>query len=157
SLGDRSIHQLTAGSSDLPSDVSPDARSLLFLRDVTAYVVYIGDRHGARKLTTQIEDLSVRAPTRDGKMLVAERGTRDGPEVVVIDVATGRERTVSRGANPFPSTDGTRVFYRSPIDARRLDSTSLVDGTSRTIAEFPAELAGGVDSTDGTHVALRRG
>jgi hypothetical protein len=149
--------QLTFGdSASTAPDVSRDGKLLLFAREVNLFSIYGGEAGGKpSKVTSRRETLyNVRPISAD--RLIAERAEGAGNTVVVVDVADGNVRTLVRGYLPFPSRDGTRVFYRAVDDPRRLEVIPLAGGTATRVAELPGRITLGHDAPDGQHVQLDR-
>jgi hypothetical protein len=154
-LADHAVHDLTEGPNDIAPVVSPDGKTLLFEHDVTARLVVIGDRRGFRKLTTRVEVMEQVVPTRDGSTLVGQRDGAASPEIVVIDVATGRERKIADGGAAFPSYDGSAVYMHSAANPRELVAVPLAGGNARHVADLPGDIIDGRDAEDGIHLELQ--
>ena len=148
-------HQLTFDDGPhYGPDISPDGRTLAFNLDNSSIVVVAGGPGGTRKLTTRREMLAGAVPTRDGKYVVAQRVRDGGNEVIVISTGDGRERTLTRGRNPFPSLDDQRILFGAPDDPPRLLAIPIDGGPVTEIAKLPGKIALGADGPDGQELEI---
>ena len=139
---------------DSSPDISRDGSTLLFGREVKLFSIYGGEGASTkpRKLSSRRESAyNLRVASGKGEVLLAERA----PGVVlVIETSTGTDRVLTPGHVPFPSLDGTTVYFRAVEDPARLMSIPLAGGTAKRIAQLPGRIVLGVDGPDGQHVMV---
>ncbi|MGE5185949.1 MAG: protein kinase domain-containing protein, partial [Acidobacteriota bacterium] len=150
-------HQLTFddGPHLLP-DVSPDGKTLVFDRDMTSQIAVAGGGGSVRKLSARQEVLVAMVATADASVLVAERASDDGSEIVEFDTRDGSERVLARGSHPFLTWDERDVLFAPSGEPARLASIALAGGAITTVATLPGPLADGAGSPDGAHVEVHR-
>lgn len=151
--------RLTSGARAADPDVSPDGRTIACTvqrvdrRDLATMPIPAAGRLGTPTalVSEPFTDFASPRWSPDGRAVVAERRRLEGPsEIVVVDVATGRLRTIvssrsARNVSPTWLPDGESVLFASDrhdepfqIYAVNLRSARLrtLTGVGRS-AEFP--------------------
>ena len=136
------VRRLTRGLRAREPDVSPDGRSVVFVRkmgDRSELFVVGLDGTGLRALTTSPPQTEWGDPrfSPDGTRVVASRWTTGGwLDIVIVDVASGSEATLThdraKDVEPTFTPDGQAVVFRSDRDGvSNLYAYRLDDGVPR--------------------------
>ena len=153
-LATRQIRPIALGEDHIRGpEVTADGSTLVFQRDITWVPVYEVELDGERRSLTQRQERiggMVPVPGRD--LLVASRARKDTYEVVTIDLATRAVKPIGFGVVPFPSRDGTSVYFATRHEPPRLGIVSIDGGAVRELGELPGTLVAGVDSAAGTQL-----
>lgn len=136
-------------------EVSADGTTLVFHRDITWMPIYeIGLDGERRSQTLQQERLADMVQVPGAHFLVAERSRHDTYDVATIDMTTHALRTLAAGVTPFPSRDGSAVYFSTTHHPPRLGRIPIGGGDVRELGELPGELIAGVDDTAGTQLLV---
>jgi len=137
--------------SDVQQAAAPTVLDARYLRDGSIAVVRRGPQFGSwvgvvpatggavRRLTPD-NDSELVAPSPDGKRLLLVRGeaSLEVPNLVVVDVASGRQRQIARGSQGTWSPDGRRIAYVRRDGIRVVGADGSGDHAIRTGGRAPA-------------------
>ena len=136
--------------------VSPDGKYLAFTRDTSAFLPMISDGSAMRRLDAQrMHCVFLRAVTAD--LVVGQRETDAGVEVITIRIADGQVTRLAFGSAPFPSADRATIYFIDPDHAELLDAVPTGGGAVTPVARFAGSLSYGVAGPDGVHVLATHG
>ncbi len=153
----RDLHRLLVdGERDMQPDVSADGRVLGFVRDDTSFfpTVFRGDE-APRVITRQKGAFWFPRAVTD-HIVVWQFSAHDAWQIVTLDVSTGAVVPLAAGYAPFPSRDGTRIYFAGNDATDTLFAVPIAGGTPTPVAKLPGTIVGGNAGPDGLHVAIER-
>jgi dipeptidyl aminopeptidase/acylaminoacyl peptidase/predicted Ser/Thr protein kinase len=152
-LADGVVHRLTTGAQARSPNIAKDGSLLVFDEDVTTSELYLYGRNDRVKLTSKVGLFEDPAISPDGRQIVA---TRDGHQLVLVDIATRAEHDELRGRVPRFMRDGKRLVYVDDDDPRRVLALSLDAPGAHAVElhRFADRVLDIIEAGDGLHVEV---